>query len=32
MTSPLFDAVQHHPFTQGLTPEHCETLAGLAGR
>jgi CRP/FNR family cyclic AMP-dependent transcriptional regulator len=30
MTNSLLDAVQHHPFTQGLTPEHCETLASLA--
>jgi CRP-like cAMP-binding protein len=28
----LLDAVQHHPFTQGLTPEHCATLASLARR
>jgi CRP-like cAMP-binding protein len=30
MTNPLLDAVQQHPFTQGLTPEHCATLASLA--
>ena len=32
MTDTILDAVQHHPFVQGLTPEHCETLAGLARR
>ena len=30
MTNQLLDAVQHHPFTQGLIPEHCGTLASLA--
>jgi CRP/FNR family transcriptional regulator, cyclic AMP receptor protein len=30
MTDSVLDAVQNHPFTQGLTPEHCATLAGLA--
>jgi CRP-like cAMP-binding protein len=30
MTDPVLNAVQHHPFTQGLTPEHCATLASLA--
>jgi CRP-like cAMP-binding protein len=30
MTDPILNAVQHHPFTEGLTPEHCATLAGLA--
>ena len=32
MTDPILDAVQDHPFTQGLTPEHCVTLASLAHR
>lgn len=32
MTDPILSAVQHHPFTQGLTPEHCATLASLARR
>jgi CRP-like cAMP-binding protein len=32
MTDTVLDAIQHHPFTQGLTPAHCETLAGLARR
>jgi CRP-like cAMP-binding protein len=30
MTDPILAAVQKHPFTQGLTPEHCATLASLA--
>jgi CRP-like cAMP-binding protein len=30
MTDPILEAVQKHPFTQGLTPEHCATLASLA--
>jgi CRP-like cAMP-binding protein len=30
MTDPVLNAVQHHPFTEGLTPEHCATLASLA--
>ena len=32
MTDSVLDAVQNHPFTQGLTPEHCATLATLARR
>jgi CRP-like cAMP-binding protein len=32
MTESILSAVQHHPFTQGLTPEHCETLAGMGQR
>ena len=32
MTDTILDAVQRHPFTQGLTPEHCATLASLARR
>ena len=32
MTESMLQAVQEHPFTQGLTPEHCATLAGLARR
>lgn len=32
MTESVLDAVQHHPFTQGLTPEHCQTLASLGHR
>lgn len=32
MTDPILNAVQNHPFTQGLTPEHCATLASLARR
>jgi CRP-like cAMP-binding protein len=30
MAESVLDAVQQHPFTQGLTPEHCATLASLA--
>jgi len=30
MTDSVLDAVQNHPFAQGLTPEHCATLASLA--
>jgi CRP/FNR family transcriptional regulator, cyclic AMP receptor protein len=26
----ILAAVQNHPFTQGLTPDHCATLASLA--
>jgi CRP/FNR family cyclic AMP-dependent transcriptional regulator len=29
MTDSILTAVQQHPFSQGLTPEHCATLAGL---
>jgi hypothetical protein len=32
MTDPILSAVQNHPFTQGLTPEHCATLASLGRR
>ena len=27
MTDSILAAVQQHPFSQGLTPEHCATLA-----
>lgn len=30
MSDQILSAVQHHPFVQGLTPEHCVTLASLA--
>jgi len=30
MTDSMLTAVQNHPFVQGLTPEHCATLASLA--
>ena len=30
MNEEILSAVQHHPFVQGLTPEHCATLASLA--
>ncbi len=30
MNEEILNAVQHHPFVQGLTPEHCATLASLA--
>ncbi len=30
MSDTILEAVQKHPFTQGLTDEHCATLAGLA--
>jgi CRP/FNR family cyclic AMP-dependent transcriptional regulator len=30
MPDDVLHAVQQHPFVQGLTPEHCATLAGLA--
>ena len=30
MTDTVLDSVRNHPFTQGLTPEHCATLASLA--
>jgi len=29
MTDTVLDAVIKHPFTQGITPEHCATLASL---
>jgi CRP/FNR family cyclic AMP-dependent transcriptional regulator len=33
MTDPnIFAAIQQHPFSQGLTPEHCATLATLGSR
>jgi CRP-like cAMP-binding protein len=32
MTDSILTAVQQHPFTQGLTPEHCATLASLGER
>jgi CRP/FNR family transcriptional regulator, cyclic AMP receptor protein len=32
MTDSILTAVQQHPFTQGLTPEHCATLASLGTR
>jgi CRP-like cAMP-binding protein len=32
MDPTLLDAVQHHPFVKGMTPEHCATLASLARR
>ena len=30
MNEEILNSVQHHPFVQGLTPEHCATLASLA--
>jgi len=32
MADDILSALQQHPFVQGLTPEHCATLAGLARR
>jgi CRP-like cAMP-binding protein len=32
MTDSILNAVQQHPFSQGLTPEHCATLASLGTR
>jgi len=32
MTDSILAAVQQHPFPQGLTPEHCATLASLGSR
>jgi CRP-like cAMP-binding protein len=32
MTDTVLDAVQQHPFAQGITPEHCATLASLGRR
>jgi len=32
MTDSILAAVQQHPFSQGLTPEHCATLASLGSR
>jgi CRP-like cAMP-binding protein len=28
----IFASIQQHPFSQGLTPEHCATLAALGSR
>src|SRR4051794_21857398 len=30
MSDQILSAVVNHPFAQGLTPEHCATLASLA--
>ena len=30
MTDQILAAVLKHPFVEGLTPEHCATLASLA--
>jgi CRP-like cAMP-binding protein len=30
MTDQILAAVQQHPFVEGLTPDHCATLASLA--
>ena len=32
MTDPVLSAVREHPFVEGLTPAHCETLASLGRR
>ena len=32
MAESILEAVRNHPFTQGLTAEHCATLAGLGER
>ena len=32
MTNSILEAVQQHPFSQGLTAEHCATLAALGSR
>jgi CRP-like cAMP-binding protein len=32
MSDTILGDVTNHPFSQGLTPEHCATLAGLARR
>ena len=32
MADDILSAVQHHPFVEGLTSEHCATLASLARR
>ena len=29
MSNAILESVTNHPFTQGLLPEHCETLASL---
>jgi CRP-like cAMP-binding protein len=29
MTDSVLAAIEQHPFSLGLTPEHCQTLAGL---
>jgi CRP/FNR family transcriptional regulator, cyclic AMP receptor protein len=30
MTDTVLEAVKKHPFTEGISPEHCATLASLA--
>jgi len=32
MNDQILQAIQQHPFSQGLTPEHCATLAELGSR
>jgi len=32
MNESILAAIQQHPFSQGLTPEHCATLASLGSR
>lgn len=32
MTDSILAAIKQHPFSQGLTPEHCETLASMGSR
>jgi CRP-like cAMP-binding protein len=32
MTNSILETVQQHPFSQGLTAEHCATLAALGSR
>jgi CRP-like cAMP-binding protein len=32
MTDTVLAAIEQHPFSQGLTPEHCATLAALGSR
>jgi CRP-like cAMP-binding protein len=32
MTNSILEAVQQHPFSRGLTAEHCATLAALGSR
>lgn len=32
MTDSILAAIQQHPFSQGLTPEHCATLASMGSR
>ena len=31
-TESIVETVQHHPFTQGMSAEHCATLASMARR